>query len=341
MSAGPLPRLAIRVDGGHDPLACVELAKAAETAGLSSVWFAENPFTRGALPAMAACAAVTTRIGIGIGVFNPYNRHPTLMAMEFAALDELARGRAVLGIGSGIAGAVSRMGIANDRPIAALRDAVHIVRAMLAGERVTYRGRVFAVDGVRLGFPPPRRDPPIYLAAMNPQSLRLCGRIADGLIISNMTAPGYSRQAVAIVREAAAAAGRPPPGIVQYVPCVARPERSEARRIVKEAVGAMLIHFWPADGVWPASKEAIVAASGIARREFAAALDRLRAGANAGDTLDERFADAFAIAGTASDCLDQARRYRAAGVTELALTFGGAQPREDIAYLGAALAAAG
>ena len=100
------------------------------------------------LPAASACAAATRAIGIGIGVFNPYNRHPTLMAMEIGALDELAQGRARLAIGSGIATATERMGLRAERPLAAVRDAITIVRAMLKGEEVDYAGaRVLRAQG--------------------------------------------------------------------------------------------------------------------------------------------------------------------------------------------------
>src|SRR5204863_376472 len=81
-------------------------------------------------PAMAACAVATQRLRIGIGVFNPYNRHPTLMAMEMAAFDELSAGRAVLGIGAGIGTKVRKMQLATDRPIAAVRDAMTIARRL-------------------------------------------------------------------------------------------------------------------------------------------------------------------------------------------------------------------
>jgi hypothetical protein len=66
------------------------------------------------------------------------------------------------------------------------------------------------------------------------------------------------------------------------------------------------------------------------------AVDRLRAGEKPEHALDDRFVAAFAIAGTADDCLAQSRAYRAAGATELALTFVGAQPERDMEYLAAA-----
>src|SRR5262245_42014982 len=102
-----------------------------------SVWFAENAFGRGVLPAASAASAATQSIGVGIGVLNPYNRHPTLIAMEIGALDELAQGRVRLGIGSGIAASTERMGLRTDRPLAAVRDAITIVRALLKGGRST------------------------------------------------------------------------------------------------------------------------------------------------------------------------------------------------------------
>src|ERR671931_554612 len=131
MPVADLPKLSIRLHGGLDPRCCIELAKIADARGFDTVWLAENPFNRGVLPAASACAAATSRVRIGIGVFNPYNRHPTLIAMEIGALDELAQGRARLGIGSGIAASTDRMGLSTDRPLAAVRDAITIVRAML------------------------------------------------------------------------------------------------------------------------------------------------------------------------------------------------------------------
>src|SRR5258708_39712675 len=83
------------------PQSCVEQARAAEAAGIDAIWFAENPFARGIMAAASACALATRTQSIGAGVFNPYGRHPTLIAMGIGALDELSGGRGRLGIGSG------------------------------------------------------------------------------------------------------------------------------------------------------------------------------------------------------------------------------------------------
>jgi 5,10-methylenetetrahydromethanopterin reductase len=329
-----LPKLSVRLHGGLEPHRCIELARLADARGYAGVWFAENPFNRGVMPAAAACAAATSRIGIGIGVFNPYNRHPTLIAMEIGALDELAQGRARLGIGSGIASATERMGLSPERPLAAVRDAITIVRGMLASEEVTYAGRAFSANKVKLEYAAPRQNFPILMAARGEQALALCGKIADGLMISNMCPPDFTRQAVDAVHRAAREAGRPAPAeVVQYVPCAARPDRAAALRLAKDTVAEMLPGFWSLGQRVPAAKSALLRAGELAEADFAAAVERLRKGEAPADALDDRFVDAFAIAGTVEDCLAQARRYRAAGATEIALTFVGSQPDADMEYL--------
>jgi len=147
------------------------------------------------------------------------------------------------------------------------------------------------------------------MAAMGDRSLALCGEIADGLMISNLCPLGYTERAVGILRAAAQTAGRPSPEVVQYVPCL------------------------PASDTWPEARERIVRHSGIPRAEVAEALARLRRGEAGAAVLDDRYVEAFAIAGTAEECVERAAAYRRAGVAELVLTFAGPHPEADIAYL--------
>jgi 5,10-methylenetetrahydromethanopterin reductase len=339
LSDPDLPRLSFRLSGRVDPRRCIELARAADDAGLHTVWFAENPFERGVLPALAGCALATGRIGLGIGVFNPYNRHPTLMAMEAAALDELAGGRVVLGIGSGVM-LIRPLAVPTDRPIAAMRDSVAIVRSMLAGEEARHAGRVFSADGARLGFRAPRPDLPIYLAAMGDQGIRLCGEVADGLLVSNMSPPAYTRRAVGLLRAAAERAGRPAPAVVQYAPCAVDADGAAARRAVTTAVGTLLPLYWRLGDGWPAIRAALRDYSGIDPAEFEKAVARLDQGEAPERVLDDRFVRAYAVAGTVDDCLEQCAELRRAGVTELALSPVGLDPVPALRALGRAAARA-
>jgi 5,10-methylenetetrahydromethanopterin reductase len=331
-----LPRLSVRLHGGMTAAQCVEQAVAAEAAGMHGICFAENPFNRGALPAAAACAVATKSLRIGAGVFNPYNRHPTLIAMEIGALDELAGGRVQLGIGSGIGFAIERMGFSYGKPLTTLREAIVIVRALLRGEEVTHAGTVFNINKVKLDYKP-RADIPIFMAGRGERSLEACGEIADGLIVSNMVTTSFAAKAVKVVHDAARAAGRPLLEIVQYVPCIARPDRDEAYCLAKQAVAEMVPAYWTLAQRLPAAKSALLDGSEIPETDFANAALRLKAGEPATSVLDERFVRAFSIAGNADDCRTMAASYGAAGVTELALTFAGPTAAADMKYIAQAV----
>ncbi len=297
-----VPRLGMRLHGGLAPNRCVELARAAEATGLSSVWFAENPLERGTLPALAACATATSRIELGVGVWNPYLRHPAQIAMDISALDELAEGRVALGIGSGLAAPIQRLGIDNARPLGALEDCFATVRALLRGE---------TVGGVQLSYTA-RPDIPLLMAARGERALKLCGRIADGLIVSNMCPPGFARHAAA-----AAHARR----VVQYVPCSVGPDRAQAAAAMKPVLAGLLKTFWGLAQRVPAARTSLVTYSGIPEADFATT------------EPDERFLEALTVTGDADDCRRRLAAYREAGVTDLVLTFVGAEPARDMAYL--------
>jgi alkanesulfonate monooxygenase SsuD/methylene tetrahydromethanopterin reductase-like flavin-dependent oxidoreductase (luciferase family) len=139
------------------------------------------------------------------------------------------------------------------------------------------------------------------------------------------------------MQDAARAAGRTAmPGVVQYMPCVPRPARSEARRTAKKAVADMLPTYWALAERLPAAKAALLTGTGLSDADIAAAVDRLKAGEAADAVLDDRYPEAFTISGNAEDCRALAASYAAAGVTELALTFSAPSFAEDMAYIGEA-----
>ena len=209
-----------------------------------------------------------------------------------------------------------------------------ITRALLRGETVAYTGKAFSADGVRLDFAPRRADVPILTAAMGEQALRLCGEIADGVIISNLVPPAFTRRAVAIIREAATRMNRQAPReIVQYVPGAVRDDGVEARRIAKRSVGAMLTAY-----AQTASAATRAAMSEHSRpEELKRALDRLTRGDAAEDAIDDRLLAEYAIAGTPDECIAQCRVYADAGVTELAIAPISERGAEEIARLGRAM----
>ena len=331
-------KIGMRLHGGLPAARCVELAQMAEDCGFASLWFAENPFNRGVWPAMTACLLATKTITIGVGVFNPYNRHPTLIAMEIAAFDELAQGRSALGIGSGIADRVKRMGLSHDKPLAALRDCATIVRGLLRGETVTHTGNAFSVQSVRLDCPVFRPDMPIYVAATGDGALRVAGQVADGVMISNMSPPGFTLRGRGLIAEGAAKVGRAPPAeIVQYVPCVIRDDPAEARHIVRATIAEMLLSYWRMGEVALLIRAAMVRESGIPFEEFGAAMTALEQGGAPADVLDERYVDAYSLAGDSAGFRGGVERFAAVGVTELVITLVGPEPERSAAHLQALL----
>ena len=332
-----LPKMSIRLHGGIPPSECVELAKAADVAGFAGIWFAENAFGRGILPAAAACSIATRRIVINAGVFNPYSRHPTMMAMEIGGLDELSNGRASLSIGAGIVAATEKLGMSSNRPVPALRDALMIVRALLRGEEVDYAGAAFSARKVKLDYVP-RPDIPIYLAGRGDLTAKLAGDLADGLLVSNMCSIAFTARIAALMQDQRRVVGRPGTGaVVQYMPCSVHRDRGTAFAAGKRAVGAMLPGFWALGQRIESAKDALLAGGGISEADFSSMAARLAAGEKAEDVLDDAVASAFALIGTPDDCLRAAKRYAEAGVTELALTFGGAMAAQNLTLLGEVL----
>ncbi|WP_209436848.1 LLM class flavin-dependent oxidoreductase [Amycolatopsis methanolica] len=125
------------------------------------------------------------RVTFGSGVPCPsYRHHPTEVAQAFASLDLLAPGRTFLGVGTGEAvneqagtGHYGRYAERHDR----LVEAITLIRRLWTGERVTFRGRFFSTDQLKL-YDLPSKPPPVYVAAQGPKSARLGGQYGDGWI---------------------------------------------------------------------------------------------------------------------------------------------------------------
>ncbi|MQA98176.1 MAG: TIGR03621 family F420-dependent LLM class oxidoreductase, partial [Streptosporangiales bacterium] len=145
------------------------------------------------MPALAAVAAATRRLRVGTLVLANDYRHPVVLAKEAATLDHLSGGRFELGLGAGwLREEYERAGMefapAGTR-VDRLEESLRILRALLAGEKSTYTGEHYRIDGLE-AFPRPERRPPILLGAGSPRMLRLAGRYADIAGILPRALPG-------------------------------------------------------------------------------------------------------------------------------------------------------
>jgi 5,10-methylenetetrahydromethanopterin reductase len=195
-------RVGFAPSGTRGAAEIVAAAVAVERAGFDEVWISEDYFERGAFALAGAVAASTARVAIGIGVVNPWTRHPVLTAMEFAGLDELSSGRAILGLGASNSRWMSdQLGLKFDQPLARLAEAVELVRAVLSGATVAHHGRGWNVEAT-LSFTPFRTDPPIVLGVKGGRALARAGAIADGVFLSVLSSPDYIRWARAQIARA-------------------------------------------------------------------------------------------------------------------------------------------
>jgi len=190
----------------------VELAVRAEALGYDDFWLADERFFREAYTLLGLAAARTSRIRLGPGVTDPYSRHPALTAMAIATLDEVSGGRAVLGLGAGVSG-FRELGIDSSRSAVAIREAVALIRALLAGQTVTVKGEQVRFTDGRLDFKAPRADVPIYVASQREAGCRVAGRVADGAIMQGCVAEPLVRFFKERVTEGAQRAGRDAAGV--------------------------------------------------------------------------------------------------------------------------------
>ncbi len=191
-----------------------EYGRIAETAGFESLWVTERYFHEETFSLLGFLAAATQHLKLGLGVTNPYTRHPALLAMASATLDRISGGRFLLGLGRSDKPVIrDKMGISYGNSRSTLEEAVAIIRRLLSGERVTSAAGRFKLSDARLATTPIQQKLPIYLAAIGAKGLRLAGAIADGVLLNAYVPPAYERYAVEEVRQAAQEAGRDPHSI--------------------------------------------------------------------------------------------------------------------------------
>ena len=299
---------------GDAPVAqLVERAKLAEANGFSAVWVADERFYREVYSCLGQLAAHTTTVLLGPCVTDPFARHPALTAMAIATLDEISSGRAILGIGAGISG-FAELGIDRKKPARAIREAIAVIRALLRGETVDYRGEVVAFNHGRLSFPPIRPEILIYVASNGPLGQRVAAEIADGVIMEACASAAEVRAFRAAVEGAARKAGRDP----QAIQIIARLNTCVAAdgHVARDAVRPTVARYLGAGRL----RSRTAAVQGLALPPEALA-NVAGAAYAAGVTpylpllplITDRHVDAFTLAGTVDEVTEHLIALREAG----------------------------
>ncbi|MGW4770037.1 LLM class flavin-dependent oxidoreductase, partial [Nocardia sp. NPDC004278] len=185
-------------------------------AGFDSIWTGDSLLASPILEPLtllAAVAARTTRITIGTAALLPVLRHPVTLAHALATLDQLAGGRLVLALGSGLGLPANRAEFAAvDAPFAQrvgrLVETAAIWRRLWTGDTVTFTGRNWTLNGIAIAPVPARAGgPPLWLATTTATGARRTGEHFDGWLPYPPTPEQY-RQLWAATRAAANDAGR-------------------------------------------------------------------------------------------------------------------------------------
>lgn len=219
--------------GSGQPLPIVQAARLAEELGFRAAWVGDHL----ACPApgldapscLAAAAAVTENIRLGLSVMLLGLRAPAWAAKILATIDHLSSGRLVLGVGVGgeFPAEFEAAGVPVRQRGARLDDALHVIRDLLAGQPVAYEGRTMTVTAPSLQ-PAMATPPPIYVGGRGEAALKRAARHGDMWLPMWLTPERIAERSQTLA-ELAEGAGRPTPGTALLIGVHIDDDRARAR----------------------------------------------------------------------------------------------------------------
>ncbi len=206
----------------------------ANNLGYSTFWTPQI-FNLDALTALAVIAESVEDIRLGTSVIPTYPRHPMMLAQQALTVNQVSDGRLDLGIGLSHKPVVEGMwGISFDAPVGHMSDYLQILMALLHDGTISYGGKHLTSRG---GIDVPADAPPVLVAALGPQMLKLVGRVADGTV-TWMTGPETIRNHISpVINAAAEEAGRPVPQVIAAVPVCITSDSDMAEEYAKRDFG--------------------------------------------------------------------------------------------------------
>lgn len=211
--------------------ALVTAVRQAETDGFAAVWTPSLPAAAPpeALVLLGALSQVTARIELGSYVVPTFPRHPVVLAQQALSVQQLSGNRLTLGIGLSHKPIIEAgFGLTFARPIRHLQEYLAVLIPLLAGQPTRFMGHEYRVQ-LQPRVPAGVTAPPVLVAALQPQMLRLAGELTDGTALG-ATGPRYIETvAVPLIVEAARAAGRPAPRVAALLPIALTADRAAAR----------------------------------------------------------------------------------------------------------------
>lgn len=219
-----------------DVAAVRAVAQRAEALGFSDLWVTENTLDHvtcfDPVVVLTYAAAVTSKIRLGASVVVLAVHSPMMVAHQWATLDHLSNGRAILGVGLGREHHYREFAVPEEGRVGRFREEVDVIKALWTQPRVTYRGRFYQLEDATMA-PKPVQQPhlPLWMGVGHPNAIRRTASLADGWMGSGGSSIAEFGRSVPLLRDALAAAGRDPDGFpISKRIFVAVDERPEVAR---------------------------------------------------------------------------------------------------------------
>lgn len=269
---------------------------------------------RDAPTSLAAFALATENLILGCTMIVRL-RSPVIMAQSIASLDDLSGGRIMVATGACTASHAARHSLEPAQPQTAQREWMESIRLLLSGESVTYHGSLVHLDDVKLGWTPPRTNVPLFIPAISTAGLRLAGQIADGVVLTSISSPEYSANAIRIVRQAVEEAGRDWDSfeIAQLVNCSIEDDKATAYDAIRWEVAT---NFNPIQVPFIARPKMRIGEPYIREEDLPRFAEVYGEGGEAALTasIPDSYVEGMTASGTPDEVLEKVERYREAGV---------------------------
>ena len=197
----------------------IHTAVLAERSGVfESVWFGDSLIHKPRLEAITMLAAVAThtkRVRLGTICMASFPvRHPVLLAIQWASLDQLSQGRSLLGvcIGGGHEGELRAFGIKKAERVGRMREGIELLRQIWSDQNTSFHGKYYTLEDYNIVPKPVQKPPPIWIAVspdreqvgdkIVDQAMRRVGLLADGYITMGVTAEELGKRLTIIERTA-------------------------------------------------------------------------------------------------------------------------------------------
>ena len=305
--------------GAVTPDELLDLGEAADRSGaFQSLWVGDSLLAKPRLESvvlLGALAGRTRRVRVGVACMATFpQRHPVLLAAQWASLDVISNGRALLIACLGGADEMSAaqalehrtMGILSKERIGRLEEGIVLLRRLFTEERVVHQGRFYRTEGVTIEPRPVQKPLPIWIAS-NPttvtykvgqavdrrnvdRAFRRVARLADGWM-TNKIPPKVFGEQWQIIRDVAAEEGRDP-----------------------AALGTVLYHNI---NINPNRAAALDESTKFLNRYYTA-------------NFTPAFVEAWTAMGTPAQCIEQFHAYFEAGVQEIAVRLASWQQRRQL-----------